>query len=200
MPTSPSTDQTLPTSRPSFSTTGGVRFYVDCTSSAAVAAWFASHKYSEATTLELCEDCDEVAVMVRKRMARYAPVIGTGHLYVLSKQAANHVGLVNLATLTVEGYRPRTVAQSAWLLGPLHNPIPQNCYLAQITVPSDVLQAYAAARGLTDTNTLFPSPADDPILRSLLGLPWEEIKFEASLKKICLRSSEHWSFRSTIQA
>lgn len=159
-------------------------FYVDCTSSAAVAAWFASHKYSEATTLELCEDCDEVGVMVRKRMARYAPVIGTGHLYVLSKQAANHVGLVNLATLTVEGYRPRTVAQSAWLLCPLHTPIPQNCYRAQITVPSDVLQAYAAARGLTDTNTLFPSPTEDPILRSLLGLPWEEIMSEASLKNL----------------
>ncbi|WP_244630042.1 FRG domain-containing protein [Pseudomonas syringae] len=159
-------------------------FYVDCTSSPAVAAWFASHKYTEATTLELCEDCDERAVMVRKRMARYAPVMGTGHMYVLNKKAANHVGLVNLATLTVEGYRPRTVAQSAWLLGPLHNPIPQNCFLAQITVPSDVLQSYAAARGLTNTNTLFPSPAEDPILRSLLGLPWEEIKSEASLKNL----------------
>lgn len=159
-------------------------FYVDCTSNPAVAAWFASHKYTENTTLELSEDVEEQSVMVRKRMAHYAPVIGTGHLYVISKQAANQVGLVDLATLTVEGFRPRTVAQSAWLLGPLQNPIPQNCYLAQITVPSDVLQNYAAAGGLTDTNTLFPSPAEDPILKSLLGLPWEEIKSEAALKNL----------------
>jgi len=158
--------------------------YVDCSSNPAVAAWFASHRYTEAPRLELCEDCDEQAVMVKKRMATYVPVIGTGHLYVLCKQAANLIGLVDLATLTVEGYRPRTVAQSAWLLGPLQNPIPQDCFLAQITVASDILQEYAATRGFTDTSALFPSPAEDPILKSLLGLPWEEIKSEAALKSL----------------
>lgn len=159
-------------------------FYVDCTSNPAVAAWFASHRYSEEIEVEVCEDCDELAVLLRKRMAQYSSAVGVGHLYVLCKQAADQVGLVDLAALTVDGFRPRTVAQSAWLLGPLHNPIPQDCYLAQITAPSEVLQAYAANRGLIDTTDLFPSPADDPILKALLGLPWEEIKTPASLKEV----------------
>lgn len=156
-------------------------FYVDCTSNPGVAAWFASHSYSEAVNLEVSEDCDERAVWLRKRMARYAPAKGQGHVYILSKHAAAQVGLVDLATLSVAGSRPRPVAQSAWLLGPLHNPIPQDCYLAQITVPVEILQVYAASRGLTDTNTLFPSPAEDPMLKALLGLPWEEIKTASSL-------------------
>jgi len=159
-------------------------FYVDCTSKPAVAAWFASHKYSEKIQPELSEDCDERSVVLKKRMAQYTPEAGVGHVYVLSKQDASQVGLVDLATLTVQGFRPRTVAQSAWLLGPIHNPIPQNCYLAQITAPNEVLQAYAASCGLTDTNTLFPTPVDDPILKALLELPWEEIKTASTLKDL----------------
>lgn len=42
-------------------------FYVDCSASAAVAAWFASHVYSERQTIELCEDCEERPVMLVKR-------------------------------------------------------------------------------------------------------------------------------------
>lgn len=159
-------------------------FFIDCTSDAGVAAWFASHNYSETPVLEISEDCDERGVWLRKRMVNYAPATEQGHLYVLSKSAAYEIGLVDLATLTVAGFRPRTVAQSAWLLGPQHGPIPQNCYLAQITVPADVLQAYASSRGFTDTNALFPSPAEDPILKALLGLPWEEINAASSLKNL----------------
>lgn len=159
-------------------------FFIDCTSDSSVAAWFASHKYSEKRSLEISEDCDERAVWLRKRMAGYTPSTGEGHIYIFSKQAANEIGLVDLGTLSVAGFRPRTVAQSAWLLGPQHGPIPQDCYLAQITAPAEVLQAYAAHRGLIDTNKLFPSPAEDPILKALLGLPWEEINAASSLKNL----------------
>jgi len=43
-------------------------FYVDCSASAAVAAWFASHVYAQRQTVELCEDCEEDPVMLVKRM------------------------------------------------------------------------------------------------------------------------------------
>lgn len=160
-------------------------FYVDCTSNPAVAAWFASHSYSEEPKLEMSEDCDERPVWLKKRMARYDFNEGLGHLYVLDKQAAAEVGLADLATLTVEGFRPRTLAQSAWLIGPLRNkPIPENCYIAQITAPRSILRDYAASHGLVDTNTLFPSISEDPILKALLGLPWDEIKIEDGIKDL----------------
>lgn len=160
-------------------------FYVDCTSNPAVAAWFASHSYSEEPKLEMSEDCDERPVWLKKRMARYDFNEGVGHLYVLDKQSAAEVGLLDLATLTVEGFRPRTLAQSAWLIGPLRNkPIPENCYIAQITAPRWVLRDCAASHGLVDTNTLFPSISEDPILKALLGLPWDEIKIEDGIKDL----------------
>lgn len=40
-------------------------FYVDCTSNPAVAAWFASHSYSEEPKLEISEDCDERPVWLK---------------------------------------------------------------------------------------------------------------------------------------
>lgn len=160
-------------------------FYVDCTSNPAVAAWFASHSYSEEPKLEMSEDCDERPVWLKKRMARYDFNEGLGHLYVIDKQAAAEVGLADLATLTVEGFRPRTLAQSAWLIGPLRNkPVPQNCYIAQITAPRSILRDYAASHGLVDTNTLFPSISEDPILKALLSLPWDEIKIDDGIKDL----------------
>lgn len=158
-------------------------FYVDCTSNPAVSAWFASHSYSDKPTLKMSEDCHEEPVWLKKRMAKYEFEEGEGHLYVLNKDAVAQVGLVDLATLTVDGYRPRTVAQSAWLIGPMRNKnIPQDCYIAQIAAPRQVLRDFAAASGLTDTNALFPSSAEDPILRALMGLPWAEIKLDDGLR------------------
>lgn len=160
-------------------------FYVDCTSNPGVAAWFASQSYSEESTLEISEDCHENPVWLKKRMARYDFHKGQGHLYVLSRDTVANVGLVDLATLTVDGSRPRTVAQSAWLIGPLRDKnLPQDCYVAQITAPREAFRDYAVTHGLTDTNTLFPSPTEDPILRALLGLPWDEIKHRESLPNL----------------
>lgn len=122
---------------------------------------------------------------MKKRIAQYHASEGQGHLYILNAHAAAKVGLVDLATLTVDGYRPRTIAQSAWLIGPLKKqPIPQDCYIAQITAPCDVLRDYARGHGLVDTNTLFPPHSEDPILKALLGLPWDEIKSDSALKEL----------------
>jgi hypothetical protein len=152
-------------------------FYVDCSASAAVGAWFASHVYSDKQIIDLCEDCEERAVMLMKRMARYDFVEGEGHLYVFDRGLSQQrVGVTDLAALKIEGARPRTEAQSAWLLGPLSNKeVPLECFVAQITASRAIFRDYAAEEGFTETEHLFPSTKDDPILRALLGLPWKKI-------------------------
>ena len=153
-------------------------FYVDCSARAAVAAWFASHVYSEKQTIELCEDCQERPVMLVKRMASYEFAEGDGHLYVFDRAAAQRlVGVTDLAALKLEGARPRTEAQDAWLLGPFRNTeVPIECFVAHITATRAVFRDYAAEEGLIETEHLFPSTKDDPILRALLGLPWKKIE------------------------
>lgn len=152
-------------------------FYVDCSSSPAVSAWFASHKYTNSFRIDMCEDCGENFIWQRKKHADYHFEDGDGHIYVIDKSIATGVGLVDLATLQVDGFFLRTQAQKAWLLGPtLGRPVPKECFIAQITASRTVLRDYAVAHGLTDTNSLFPSPASDPILKALLELPWREIE------------------------
>ena len=153
-------------------------FYVDCSSSAAVAAWFASHVYSERQIIELCEDCAERPVMLVKRMAGYEFSEGDGHLYVFDRAITEkRVGVTDLAALKIEGARPRTARQDAWLLGPLRNTeVPVECFVAHITANRTVFRDYAAEDGLIGTDRLFPSTKDDPILRALLGLPWKKIE------------------------
>lgn len=153
-------------------------FYVDCSATAAVAAWFASHKYEEKRAIELCEDYEERPVMLIKRMAQYGYEDGEGHLYVFDKAVAQQcVGLIDLAALKIDGARPRTAAQDAWLLGPLSNKVvPSECFAAHITGSRSVFRDYAAEEGIVDTDRLFPSSKEDPLLRALLGLPWKKVK------------------------
>lgn len=153
-------------------------FYVDCSENAAVAAWFASHQYSDSNMIELCEDCEERAVMLIKRKARYEFTEGEGHLYVFDKKLiAERIGVVDLSALEIEGARPRTAAQDAWLVGPLRNQeVPIDCFVAHITASRAVFRDFAAETGLVETDNLFPSAKEDPILRALLGLPWKEIE------------------------
>lgn len=185
-------------------------WYVDCTTSAAVAAWFASHVYDETGRSELSEDCEERPIWLAKRYARYDFKEGDGNLYIFGKAVVEKlVGVADLAALKIEGARPRTEAQSAWLLGPLQNAeVPKECFIAHITAPRAVFRDYAAEEGLTQTDHVFPSRADDPILQALLGLPWKKIdhplnrmgipfferalslpEYEDSFEKIAARSS-----------
>jgi len=152
-------------------------FYIDLSATAAVGAWFASHRYLEHETIEMSEDCEERPVWLAKRMARYDFEEGDGHLYVLDRDKAAKVGLTDLAALKLEDHRPRTDAQQAWLLGPIrHAAVPLECFRAQITAPRAILRDFAAERGLVETNDLFPPPTEDPILAALLSLPWREVK------------------------
>jgi hypothetical protein len=62
-------------------------FYLDASSSPEVSSWFAAHTFSSTRKLELCEDCFEDPVFLKKLAANYAYQDGQGILYVLSKQA-----------------------------------------------------------------------------------------------------------------
>lgn len=152
-------------------------FFVDCSSSPAVSAWFASHKYTETTGIDMCEDCGENFLWERKKFARYDFEVGDGYLYAIDKSIAAKVGLVDLASLTIDGFLPRTEAQKAWLLGPTSGkPVPKECFVAQITANRSIFREYAALHGLTDTDSIFPPSTIDPILKALLELPWREIE------------------------
>ena len=173
-----STDKSLDYNQALLQHYGWRSFYVDCSANPAVAAWFASHEYSnDRRAIELCEDFEERPVMLIKRHASYAFNEGNGHLYVFDKRrSAETVGLVDLDILSVDGSRPRTKAQMAWLLGPLRNKVvPMDCYVAHITGPRAVFRDYAAEEGFAETTQLFPSSKEDPILRALLGLPWKKV-------------------------
>jgi hypothetical protein len=152
-------------------------FYIDCSANAAVGAWFAAHRYSDRNVVEMSEDYEERPVWLRKRMAQYNFEEGDGHLYVFDKEVCSGVGLVDLAALKIEDARSRTEAQAAWLIGPLRNqPVPYECFLAHVIADRAIFRDYAAEQGFTETNSLFPPVAEDPILHSLLSLPWREIK------------------------
>jgi hypothetical protein len=152
-------------------------FYIDCSASAAVSAWFASHRYSDKRMVELSEDYEERPMFLAKRRASYDFEEGTGYLYAISKEAAaKSPGLIDLASIHVADARLRTTAQRAWLLGPLrHQIVPQECLVMQITAPRSVFRDYATAEGFTDTNVLFPTREEDPILDALLSIPWKEV-------------------------
>jgi FRG domain. len=154
-------------------------FFVDCSSNAAVSAWFASHSFSLLEPyFEISEDYQERSVFLVKQKAEYIFSEGLGHLFILDRTACRKVGLVDLADLSITGFRPRTIAQSAWMVGPLQSgPLPDDCFVAHITVDRSLLRDYAAKNQLSSTEDLFPSVKDDPILKALLGLPWRQIKY-----------------------
>jgi hypothetical protein len=152
-------------------------FYIDCSSNPAVSAWFASHVYSDSKGIDMCEDCEERPAWLVKRKAQYDFVDGDGHLYIFNKPVSEKsVGLIDLAAINIDGARPRTDAQDAWLLGPLRKQVvPQECLLGQTTGPRSVFRDFAHEAGLVSTNSIFPTRDEDPILSSLLSLPWKEI-------------------------
>lgn len=158
-------------------------FYVDCTTNPAVATWFASHKSSlsikptPAPKIDMCEDCHENPMWLIKTVAWYYYEEGDGYLYILDKSLASRIGLVDLSDIKFEGFRPRMQAQEAWLLGPTYGkPVPENCFVAQIKASRALFKQYAELNAITDTNSLFPSVVEDPILRELLDLPWRELE------------------------
>lgn len=151
-------------------------FYLDCSGAAAVSAWFAGHQYSDAIGVEMSEDCDEDPILLRKKMARYDPAEGQGHLYVLDRAMCQRVGLTDLTAMAIPGSRTRPSVQNAYLLGPLRRrPLPVECFLAHIKADCAVFREMANEAGFVAVEDVFPPSTDDPILDALLSLPWNPV-------------------------
>jgi hypothetical protein len=154
-------------------------FYVDATNNAAVAAWFASHRYSSSPRLDVCEDCFEEGVLLAINGARYdLSGDATGHLYVISKKQLSlcGTGCIDLCKDVSSEQRLRFFAQGACILGPLQDALPSQSVVAHIEAPVSVLCEFAAVAGYDSTSDLFPSPEDDPVLKLLLATPWVMVK------------------------
>ncbi len=153
-------------------------WFLDASSDPAISSWFASHAYSERIGIDMREDCFEDYIWLRRKHARYAPSQGNGHLYVLSKAQLAELGLraIDLASIPLTDARPRFHAQAAWLVGPTKGNLPITAIEAYIIAPAEVFRAYAAKHNIVDTARVFPNAAEDPVLNSLLGLPWDRMK------------------------
>lgn len=153
-------------------------FYLDLSASPAVSAWFASHTFVSDVAIEMCEDCFELPIWLRKTKARYEFQPGTGHLYLIDKRKLLESGnaLHDLSQLEAAAPKPRFKAQAAWLAGPLRGHLPIECFHSRIIANRQILADFAAKGGFEETSDLFPAQESDPVLASLLSLPWTELK------------------------
>lgn len=149
-------------------------FYLDASCDAGAAAWFAGNAFNSKRAVDMREDCFEEGVMLIRQFASYGPSDDEGHFYVLSKAALKAIELkaVDLSALSIPNCRPRFQAQSAWLVGPLHGNLDLSCILVHVTAPAAVFREFASANGMNSTADLFPRASDDPVLDTLLSLPW----------------------------
>ena len=150
-------------------------FFVDVTSSSAVASWFASHRFSQKVVIGTSEDWQENTVFLHHDWATYEPHCGTGHLYVLSKARLADLGLgtVDLNGRVQSTFPTRFSLQKAWLLGPTANIIPEDAVLAHVESPAEIFREFARSAGLTSTEVMFPKREEDVFLRVLLSVPWQ---------------------------
>lgn len=149
-------------------------FFLDATADASVACWFAANSYRTESCGELIEDCSEDPLFVVRQRAWYELADDRGCVYVLSRKAlrARDLQTVDLVEITTAAGRHRCLAQSAFMVGPLNGPLPDDCIVNQIFAPSAVFQAYAAQKPELTCEALFPSPRVDPVMAALLSIPW----------------------------
>lgn len=156
-------------------------FFIDATTDFNVACWFASHKFHSEKSMELIEDCFEDPVFVLREFAKYEPTDGVGCVYVMSRKAlrAQALDVVDLQEIATRDGRPRYVAQSGFMVGPLRSHLPDECLQARILAPASILRELCVDEGGLRTDILFPTQAEDPILAELLSLPWSKIYIDS---------------------
>lgn len=149
-------------------------FFLDATSDAAVACWFAANRYHAEPCGELIEDCWEDPLFVKRERAWYAPADDEGCIYVISRKAlrARDLQAVDLLEITTIEGQHRCAAQSAFMVGPLRGNLPDDCVITRIRAPSSIFAAYAARFPDMDAERLFPGPQKDPVMAALLSIPW----------------------------
>ena len=158
-------------------------FYVDLTSDPAVAAWFASHRFTSRRTYELCEDTDERPVMMVTESASYIEHESDGHLYVLDPAGLKSAGhdLVSLEDDLATDTASRFEKQKAWLAGIFlkQRRLAIEAIATHFTGPAKVFAEFAATHGFRSTDDLFPAPSDDVLLKNLLALPWLRLPLDS---------------------
>jgi hypothetical protein len=154
-------------------------FFLDATADFAVACWFAANRYHREPCGELVEDCFEEPLFVTRERAWYEPAEERGCVYVLSRKAlrAHDLQSVDLVEITTASGRPRFLAQSAFMVGPLYGNLPDDCLITRVCAPSAAFRKYVELRPELSCEMLFPGPSDDPVLAALLSVPW--VKREA---------------------
>jgi hypothetical protein len=164
----------LPTDQAILQHYGWRSFFLDVTTDPAVASWFAGNKYSSERSCELLEDCFEDPVFILREHAKYTPANEIGCVYVLNRKAlrAHNIQAVDLVEITTVAGRPRFLAQSAFMVGKLDDQLPDDCIHARVFAASSTFREYAAQYPDITEERLFPGPDSDPVLASLLSLPW----------------------------
>ncbi len=149
-------------------------FFIDSTSSAAVACWFAANAFTSKLQINLTEDCWEDPVFAVHLAADYVPNNGVGVVYIISKKAlrGHSIEAVNLNEVVLANGSTRYMTQGAWMVGPLKSTLPTDCIEAKLLLPTELLVAYASKNGFNVQGDLFPTASDDPVLAALLSQPW----------------------------
>ncbi len=153
-------------------------FFIDATSTPAIAAWFASHAFTRLPdTLHGTEDCyEEFLFRVHERATYTASAEPISHLYAISLSQLQSAGVevYNLPEcLPAKDCIPRYVAQAAYLIGPLKTRLPPQSVIAHAFGPTEIFADYAAEHGIRKQADLFPDRQHDPILKLLLSVPWK---------------------------
>jgi hypothetical protein len=177
-------------------------FYVDLSSDASVAAWFASYAFQANPELHLCENTSEQPVWVKLLGASYKPSEETGHLYVFDKELLRTFGhtLVSLEDELTTDCPSRFQTQKAWLASIFldQRRLDPRSIAAHITAPADIFRALAKSAGFQTTNDVFPPPEDDKLLANLLNLPLHLIDVPNPLFPAYSRSLEIPEYQETI--
>lgn len=157
-------------------------FFLDTTSRAEVACWFAAYDYTKEDQVELAEDCWEDPVFIRRTRAQYIAANSNAVVYVFNRKEMRRqqIGIVDLVEITTEQGRQRCMAQSAFMVGQVSGQFPDSCLLAKIEAPATVFAEYAGSFPDMCEASLFPSSANDPFLATLLRLPLEKMSLPDS--------------------
>lgn len=149
--------------------------FLDASSSALVAAWFAGHKFQNHREVELVEDCwEDPAFAIRERAWYQAADEQIGCLYAIGRKGLRRNGIecVDLVEIATEEGRHRCNAQSAFMVGPLSGNLPDDCIVAKILAPTSVFRDYLVEGETLTQSTLFPNEDLDPFLATLMAIPW----------------------------
>lgn len=149
-------------------------FYVDLSSRAEVACWFASHRYGEQRALEMGRDYNHDSVFLEHRDAKYEPHEGNGNLYCIDSTFTlpAEARFIDLCDELKSDFTARFHKQAGWLAGSLSEPLPPECITWHISAPASVLRSFANQHGLVSTEDLFPQASEDTILSMFESVPW----------------------------